>query len=464
MLLLDLCVCLKRQRIETDLQAPLTTATYKFQFDQLIDHFDNTNTATFKQKYLVNTEQCKSAVCPIFLHIGGESPLPDTALDGVKYANFYFAKELGAITVALEHRYYGDSYPSADLQYLSSKQAQADIVRFLQFIKTSYKQENAKVIVQGGSYPGALSGWLRNRFPHMIDVSLSSSGPFMGMNEYTDYLKHIQGQFQRVGCLDKLHSALSYTEECVLSDRLRKKFIAAFDVIDSTVDWKNEMDIANVLEAVTDGLAGLVQYAKAPGYDGTDYQGELEMFCTELNAAATMEQQMTVLGAHNKLTGVKLSYSAYIASLQEDSSSRSWFYQTCTEFGYYQTAVYPDSVFSQRINMDYFMHICNDAFFTQFTFEETKTAVQEMIDYTNAFYGGRNVGRTHIYFTNGRVDPWSELSVVQEKKWIDGQWMSKESVVEWIELGSHCTDMNLIWKINDGLRTRQLEKIKEWIA
>ena len=83
-------------------------------FDQILDHFNNTDTRTFKQKYIINTEFCAEKDCPIFLHIGGEGPLPDTTLGGGKYSNYYFGKELGAALVALEHRYYGQSYPSAD--------------------------------------------------------------------------------------------------------------------------------------------------------------------------------------------------------------------------------------------------------------------------------------------------------------------------------------------------------------
>lgn len=43
-----------------------------------------------------------------------------------------------------------------------------------------------------------------------------------------------------------------------------------------------------------------------------------------------------------------------------------------------------------------------------------------LIDSTNAWYGARNIPRDHIYYTNGKVDPWSELGIVKEKTWADG--------------------------------------------
>lgn len=50
----------------------------------------------------------------------------------------------------------------SDMRYLSSKQALADVVEFLAFVKKEYKLEDSKVIVVGGSYSGNLAGWARS--------------------------------------------------------------------------------------------------------------------------------------------------------------------------------------------------------------------------------------------------------------------------------------------------------------
>lgn len=55
--------------------------------------------------------------------MGGEGELSTKSLADY-YSVSYFAKELNALQFALEHRYYGKSWPSqntSDLQYLSSK-------------------------------------------------------------------------------------------------------------------------------------------------------------------------------------------------------------------------------------------------------------------------------------------------------------------------------------------------------
>lgn len=65
------------------------------------------------------------------------------------------------------------------MKYLSSRQALADIAYFLTQLKTQENYTNSKVIVQGGSYSGAVAAWLRMQFPFVIDAALSSSGPVL---------------------------------------------------------------------------------------------------------------------------------------------------------------------------------------------------------------------------------------------------------------------------------------------
>lgn len=82
--------------------------------------------------------------------------------------------------------------------------------------------------------------------------------------------------------------------------------------------------------------------------------------------------------------------------------------------------------------------MCYDVFFSKY-FEDdadlTKTTkiVNEQVDFTNAWFGARNQPRDHIIYTNGKVDPWSELSIVKELTWADGQYIPKDTETIWIE-------------------------------
>lgn len=54
------------------------------------------------------------------------------------------------------------------------------------------------------------------------------------------------------------------------------------------------------------------------------------------------------------------------------------------------------------------------------TLEEAHKMTEEMIDFSNAYFGARNIPRSKIYYTNGKVDPWSELGIVKELSWKEG--------------------------------------------
>lgn len=43
-------------------------------------------------------------------------------------------------------------------------------------------------------------------------------------------------------------------------------------------------------------------------------------------------------------------------------SGRQWMYQTCTEFGFYQTSSGESEVFGDHFNIDFFIQQCQDIF------------------------------------------------------------------------------------------------------
>ena len=79
--------------------------------------------------------------------------------------------------MVVEHRFYGESQPCDtweldSLRYLNSEQALADLAYFIGEMNPDHANE---VLVVGGSYPGALSAWFRERYPHLTIGSWASS-------------------------------------------------------------------------------------------------------------------------------------------------------------------------------------------------------------------------------------------------------------------------------------------------
>jgi hypothetical protein len=78
------------------------------------------------------------------------------------------APQVGALMVAVEHRYYGESMPTGrelsteKLRWLSSQQALGDLAAFHSQIVANYSLTNAnKWVSFGGSYPGMMAGFFR---------------------------------------------------------------------------------------------------------------------------------------------------------------------------------------------------------------------------------------------------------------------------------------------------------------
>jgi hypothetical protein len=89
----------------------------------------------------------------------------------------------------------------------------------------------------------------------------------------------------------------------------------------------------------------------------------------------------------------------------ERLTARAWYYQSCTEFGFWQT---PSSyaMRSQRLGIDFYKRFCADAYGNG-TWPKT--------DRKNIETGGWNLEGSKIFMVNGDEDPWKWASVLKEK-------------------------------------------------
>lgn len=72
------------------------------------------------------------------------------------------------------------------LYYLSSEQALADLAYFIESTNKRYSfDKNTKWIAFGGSYPGSLAAWLREKYPNLVHGSVSSSGPLLAKADFS---------------------------------------------------------------------------------------------------------------------------------------------------------------------------------------------------------------------------------------------------------------------------------------
>jgi hypothetical protein len=46
-------------------------------------------------------------------------------------------------------------------------------------ITIRFESQDNKVVAFGGSYPGSLAAWFRMKYPHLVDMAVSTSAPLV---------------------------------------------------------------------------------------------------------------------------------------------------------------------------------------------------------------------------------------------------------------------------------------------
>lgn len=406
--------------------APAATPKPK-EFDQLIDHFGG-STKTFKQRYWIDSQFVeKPKTAPVIYVICGEATCGGASdMEPINKE----AKRLKAHLVALEHRYYGYSIPAKDLSaknmiYLSQEQAIEDLARFQKFVVKT-KKFQGKWIAVGGSYPGSLSAFYRMKHPELVVGALASSAPVFAKADFEEYDRHI-AKVAGAQCLAQIQKTVAEVEK-----RLKMGSAESMNVrkIFKAEEVRDDRDFMYV---IADMAAIAIQY----GYQ--------QFFCDALTKAGSdLEATLAAYGkAGTKLfddfgiTAVMDSFQGAESIDPKDSiqgfGMRSWMYQSCTQFGYYQIAN-SDPAMSSRSSMiteSYHDEVCERLYGIKKKVDASKTNREW---YENLF----NKKTTNIFFTNGSNDPWSNLSILdgsaEAKRNLDLSYMT-------INGQAHCSDL-----------------------
>lgn len=88
---------------------------------------------------------------------------------------------------------------------------------------------------------------------------------------------------------------------------------------------------------------------------------------------------------------------------------RQWTYQTCNEFGFYQTSENKSDTFGDRFGVDFFIRQCMDVFSDSMDAKYLQQAVAQ----TNKHYGALKPETTNVLYVHGSIDPWHALGLVK---------------------------------------------------
>ncbi|XP_055307277.1 putative serine protease K12H4.7 [Sitodiplosis mosellana] len=419
-------------------------------------------------RYLKNEVHFKNGG-PVFIMIGGEWKISEGHILPGRLI-YDMAKENNGLLIYTEHRFYGKSWPTnttstENLKYLSVDQSLADLAHFVREI-TSDKELNATggVIMVGGSYSATMAAWFRQKYPHLVNGAWASSAPFQAKVNYFEYTETVGKSISEIGgdeCYQTIETTFKSLEKLLDShdiDTLK----ALFKICDG-FDITNKRDIWNFVSYIKDIFSGLVQ-----GYRN----GQIEKYCEFLsnktfNSANGVQSHelypLSRIFLQGFLTSgekcVSITYEHEIEEMKNStvaSATRPWFYQTCAEYGWYQTTNSNDQPFGSNSPVEYCLSLCRDVFGDAFG----ASSVENNVNHTNVMYGGLDPAVTNVYFTHGSLDPWHRMGILED--------LNEHSPGIVITGISHCQDMA---SIKTGRDSEQLiaskvklqNLVKKWL-
>ncbi|KAF7507600.1 hypothetical protein GJ744_010270 [Endocarpon pusillum] len=209
-------------------------------FDMPIDHFDDSDTRTYKNRYWINDTFYQEGG-PVFFYDVGEGAVSDLRVieflgeDGTRNAPLRLAEQFKGMAVVWEHRFYGGSLPFPldkdtgkalegydAYKYLNNEQALEDTVYFASNFKppgyedsTSLSPSNTPWIWVGASYSGVRGAIMRVRNPEIFYATWASSAPVQAQIDMSVYANPMQ-QSMPSNCSADAHAAVAYADNIFL--------------------------------------------------------------------------------------------------------------------------------------------------------------------------------------------------------------------------------------------------------
>lgn len=358
------------------------------------------------------------------------------------------AQATGGLSVIVEHRYYGTSFPVPDLsienlRFLTTDQSLADTAYFAKNVvfegldvECGLTSDDTPWIVYGGSYAGAYVAFLRKLYPDVFFGAISSSGVPEAIIDYWQYwlgpLHYGPPECMNAtqGFTEVVDGILVGKNDTKLTSRLKSAFLLPNVTYDNDFasvlsygislwqgrNWDpavgkpafdyycNNITSDTVLyPALESSRQELLNLTNISGYEDVDdtFITRMINFIGHLNATtACSKSQDSCFSTHN---------STYY---KQDSIStqgwRSWGYQYCTQWGYYSTGSgFPEDVqppLSRLIDVEYLSIVCREAF--NITGPPDIEAINK--------YGGFGIAYDRLAFVDGyvRLQSWLLTSLL----------------------------------------------------
>lgn len=263
-----------------------------------VDHFHNSSAyephsnASFDNQYYLEKSYYKPGG-PVILLLAGETWSGSRIPFAQKGILAKLAKATNGMGVILEHRYYGESWPTEDLsthnlRFLTTEQALLDAVFFAENIvfpgyeDVDLTSKAVPWIAYGGSYAGAFAAFLRTLYPGVFWGAISSSGVTAAVYDYWQYWEPIR-QYGPEKCIRTTESIIGAIDT-ILMEKI--EMIPRLKSVFGMETLSDHQDFANILT-----------YSGVGGWQSRNWDPEVSSpafddYCSNLNSDELLYPQL----------------------------------------------------------------------------------------------------------------------------------------------------------------------------
>ena len=277
--------------------------------------------------------------------------------------------------------------------FLSTSQALEDAVYFIHWATAlgglPKLSARPKVITFGCSYSGMLSAFFRQKYSWLSVGAVSGSAPVLAQLDfpgYDDTVKSVLAS-QNNGCDTTVQAAFTQIAQIYASPNGTATLRKLFDVC--------AVPAAFSLPDLTSALSGFVPVQG----NNPDAGFPVTAMCAQLAQNAPSMGPLNAFRAYVQSQDASCIDVDALAGVLAPGSDRSWTWQTCTEYGFFQTDA-QSQIFGDTLHLDFYLDLCSRGFGSAMADSPDTSA-------TNYRFGGMKQGQSSwIIFSNGLQDPW----------------------------------------------------------
>lgn len=341
--------------------------------EQRLNNFDPQDDRVWDMRYLENSFFLQEGA-PIFIYIGGEWTVSaGWLLTGHMHD---MAANMSGLMIYSEHRYYGRSLPTPNLtndnlRYLSLDQANADLAHLIVHLKqTNPLVANSSVFLVGGSYSATMATWFMQKYPHLADGAWSSSAPLLAKVDFVEYKEVVSEAFEVIGgteCARRIRSAFQIMEQLVADGevaRIEQAFHFCYPL-----NLTSQIDVWSFFSDMAGPFSGIVQYHREELQDiqnecdflvNNGIEDDFDAFVYWMMGGDVDPNDFCYNHLWQSFIDLFTGTGWYdLAAIYE---IRQWYYQTCSEYGWYQSSGSDNILFGSNFPVDLSLRLCTDLY------------------------------------------------------------------------------------------------------